>query len=165
MTCEHEKTLNTLRVLHEASRSLFAGDRRTRAEILVLLFAETNLVTHVPKALCLRLSEQLEQVVPTPEELVAVQASIVRLETLILRVESSVTKIDLPPLDEDYPLCREDIRGMIDMASRLRGDRPGGDVVRTVEPWEVVVSRSEYVVFATEIRRLWEKVDRLEQSR
>ncbi len=86
------------------------------------------------------------------------------IEALIRRINDARNDC-LEAIEDETPLCRTDVEEMITMANMFRGDRSGGPAkVPPLEVHEFVGCRSEYVAFATEIRRCWERIDYLERE-
>lgn len=73
--------------------------------------------------------------------------------------------IEPPAFEDNSTMSRLDLMELIDQAERLRGDREGGKKTVNLEPYECVASRSEFVVYAGEIRRTWQRIAELEAEK
>ena len=81
----------------------------------------------------------------------AMAAEIRRLRSQLARYEAGPEFFDIEPLEDHNTLTARDVREMQNNAKRLRGDREGGPEQIVLEPYEVVVSRSEYVAMANTV--------------
>ena len=73
-------------------------------------------------------------------------------ERRLQRAEAGPEFFDIPALEDDDTLCGRDVLELFECAERMHGDREGGPTELKLEPYELVVSRSEYIAHANTIR-------------
>lgn len=87
-----------------------------------------------------------------------------RIERAEERIRAWTDGVEPPALEDDSAVGPPDIAELIEAAPRFTGEREGGPVTVELEPYEAVVSRSEFVAYGRALAWQQRRIAELEAT-